>query len=236
MPNPMHLVARLCRQYPLSTLRSAVLTPFKEACGICITALGLLVLFVATLLLDLGSSMVPSELGLELTIKPTSDDTEEAPTDGSRGRGKEGDDEEGEAGRKHSGRKGKVDLNAAEISEEDADEAAAQPSPSLISPPLSDDGSFRRTHTARGANQLVQIQTAMLPNTDLNSGRSPQLPADTVRDSTSDRVDVGGEAVNEHSPADSDEAYLDLVRGLFEDELQGGPKKAVTRRQRMDGE
>ena len=221
MPNPMHLVARLCRQYPLSTLRSAVLTPFKEACGICITALGLLVLFVATLLLDLGSSMVSSELGLQLTIEPTGRNRKEVPTVGSRGKGREGDDEEGEGGKEHSGRKGEVQQNAAEISEEDTNEEAAHLSSSSMSLLLSDDGNFSRTHTVCCANHLVDIRTAMLPSTKLISGRGPQLPDDTVRDSGSDPVEVEGEAVNDHSPADSDEAYLDLVRWLFEDELKG---------------
>ncbi|KAG7005148.1 hypothetical protein G7Y79_00021g050150 [Physcia stellaris] len=134
MPNPMHLVARLCRRYPLSTFRSAVLIPLTEACGICIIALGLLVLFAATLLLDLGSSMLSSELGLQLTIEPTSDNTEEAPTVGSRGKGKEGKGSR----EQQSGRTGEVHQYAAEVSEEDANEEAAQPSPSSMSSPLSD--------------------------------------------------------------------------------------------------
>lgn len=236
MPDPMHLIVRLCRRYPFSTFRSTVLTPLKEACGICIIALGLLVLFVATVLLDVGSSMVPSELGLKFTVEPTGENGEEASKFGSRENGREGDDEEGEGSREHSGRKGEVHQNAAESSEEDENEEAAQPSPSSMSPPLSDDLSFRRTHTVRCGNELAETHTAMLPSTNLISGRSSQLPVDTVNESGTDRVDAEGEAVNDHSPADSDAAYLDLVRGLIEDELKGGPTKAVTRRQGPDGE
>lgn len=155
MPNPKNLTHRLYRRFGLSTSRPSILISLKEACGICIIALGLLHLIVVEILLEVGSGMLPSEFGLKVKFEPAGDNGEEAPRSGGGGNGGEGGE--------HAGGNGDINKNA-NISEEHASEEVHQLSPPFRFPGLSDNlnSNSRRTHVVPGRDQIKKVHSRLV--------------------------------------------------------------------------